>query len=205
MSTIRTVVNEPKRGCGLRKEGGLYLMADGPSAPCGKLPLPLTVCPCCGGGIKPSRGWTWVNGQVLAKDAVCKGNPDDCSRCPLDNPPERVGLLWIGEAYYPTPGAFLREAKAQGVSRRIPSIPRDFEVGTTWVWFAHRKASMKPEVPGNGIEYQAGVIGAFLPERIEYIVKGDESEADLERLERRGATLVRLIRTDGLFSEGEDE
>src|SRR5262249_4554709 len=30
--------------------------ADGPSAPCGRLPIPLDVCPTCHGGIHPTRG-----------------------------------------------------------------------------------------------------------------------------------------------------
>jgi len=55
---------ESKRGCGWRKPGGLYLMADGPAELCGKLPIPLEICPSCGGGIKLSRGWTWVRGNI---------------------------------------------------------------------------------------------------------------------------------------------
>ncbi len=70
---ITVIKNESKRGCGYRKQGGLYLMAGGPSAECGKLPLELTVCPCCGAGIKPARGWTWVNAEALFASKQCGG------------------------------------------------------------------------------------------------------------------------------------
>lgn len=52
---------DQQRGCGWRTPGGLYLMAGGVAAPCGKLPLPLTTCPTCSAGVKFARGWTWVD------------------------------------------------------------------------------------------------------------------------------------------------
>jgi hypothetical protein len=221
-------MNEPKRGCGYRKAGGLYLMAGRPAAPCGKLPLKLTVCPTCGQGIKPARGWTWVNGKKLFEGVQCKYDHElapsynECSTCRLFDPPDKMGLLWIGEKFYKSPEEFLAEGMAQGISRRITAIPHDFESGKTWVLFAHRKAiecqtchtvgkvgeSIRkattvfdhadldpcPDCGGGG--YFAGVFSCFLPERIEYIVKDDDTEETLERLEKRGVTLIRLVRTD---------
>ena len=58
---------EAKRGCGYRKVGGLYLVSDGLGIPCDRLPITLEVCPCCGAGIKPARGWTWVDVPTLVK------------------------------------------------------------------------------------------------------------------------------------------
>lgn len=52
---------EPKRGCGYRKVGGLYLAGSGIARPCDRMPIPLGICPCCGNGFKFSRGWTWVD------------------------------------------------------------------------------------------------------------------------------------------------
>jgi hypothetical protein len=57
---------EAKRGCGYRKPGGTYLVSDSLGRECGKLPIPLDVCPTCHAGFKPTQGWTWVNGTVLA-------------------------------------------------------------------------------------------------------------------------------------------
>lgn len=208
---IRTIVDEPKRGCGFRKEGGLYLVAGGPSAPCGKLPLELSVCPCCGQGIKPARGWTWVDGRKLFEGVECNfdGNRRPtgarCPDCILDFPPERMGLLWIGEKYYSTPEEFLAEGQALGLSRRISAIPNDFELGKTWVLFAHRKAIVekveyRPGLDGADVtgatRYSPGIFSCFLPQRIEYIIKDDDTKDKLERLEKRGITLVRLLRSD---------
>ena len=54
---------EAKRGCGYRKVGGIYLVGDGLSAVCDRLPYPLEVCRVCGAGIKPSRGIQWLDGK----------------------------------------------------------------------------------------------------------------------------------------------
>ncbi len=58
---------EGKRGCGYRKEGGLYLVGEGFSENCHRLPFELTVCPTCGNGVRPSRAWTWIDGVKLFK------------------------------------------------------------------------------------------------------------------------------------------
>ena len=77
---IQTIVNESERGCGFRKKGGLYLVSEGLAAPCGKLPIPLTVCPVCGQGIKPSRGWTWINGKKLVDYLLDEGFITNCTQ-----------------------------------------------------------------------------------------------------------------------------
>ena len=220
MATINTISNEPERGCGFRKPGGLYLVAGFGAAPCGKLPLPLTVCPCCGAGIKFARGWTWISPAKLFDGVECRyaGDPDriKCFGCPLDVPPERAGLIWIGEKFYKSAGAFTDEVAAQGISRRITSVPHDFKLGETWVLLAHRKAveEVCPICEGScqsdgercfncegvGRLYTPGIFYVFRPEAIEYIVKGDESEEELDRMEKRGISLVKLVRRD-LFSE----
>ena len=193
MATITTITNEPKRGCGYRKAGGMYVVSGGLGKACGKLPIILDVCPCCGGGIKPSLGWTWINPSLLVEAGKCK--PKGCKGCVLAKPPEKAGLLWIGETYYKSPEEFTAEAIKAGVSRRISSIPRNFELGKTWVFVAHRKLSTKT-VDGKE-EDVGGIFHVFKPERIEYIIKGDETEEDLDRMEKRGITLIKLVRTDG--------
>lgn len=220
---VKTIVNEGKRGCGFRKKGGTYLITDATElSACGKLPLPLDVCPCCGQGVKASRGWTWINAKKLFADVVCRDL--GCAQneamgkhcCALETPSEKAGLLWIGEKFYKTTTEFLVEGHKQGFSRRLSQVPRDFELGKTWVMVAHRKAIRCEKCNGvgdvavgdldkgetvecavcHGEGYKPGIFFMFKPERIEYILKGDESQEELERKEERGFTLVNLVRTD---------
>jgi hypothetical protein len=174
------------RGCGKRKPGGMYLVAAGLGRPCGKLPIPLECCPTCSNGIKPTRGWTWVNGTVLAAQNECRTGAE-CSACPLGGPIGRVGLLWIGGKFYKRPEDWTREAHEQGISRRLAQIPKEFEVGKTWVFVAHRQC-----IENADGSYTAGVFHAFRPTAIEYVVRGDETDEEIERLVKRGITPVRV-------------
>lgn len=143
---------ESKRGCGYRKVGGLYLVDDGAGQPCCKLPLELSICPCCGNGIKQTRGWTWIDAaKMFAGGERCQADILSRVACPAANPAVmgRVGLLWIGEKFYPRPVDFLNEAAAQGISRRLSAVPREFKAGETWVLFAHPKAIQKPRTVAN--------------------------------------------------------
>lgn len=160
---------EARRGCGYRKVGGLYMVGGELSAPCGRLPHPLHVCPTCSGGIKQTRGWTWVKPVALLATAQACNFPSfspssafsgmsQCAHCPMLDPSiladeeGRCGLLWIGEGFYKTPEDFSREGAEQGVCRRITAIPRGFKVGETWVLVAHPKVNihesrLAPEQP----------------------------------------------------------
>jgi hypothetical protein len=132
---------------------------------------------------------------LLAETEPTTCDKSHCASCPL-NPkrePERMGLLWIGEAFYKTPEDWTREAVQQGVSRRIAAVPKEFVLGRTWVLMAHRKAIQGLDERGD-IVYNAGIIHAFQPTAVEYVVKGDESEEELERMEKRGITPVRIQR-----------
>lgn len=224
--TIQTR-NVKKRGCGWRTPGGLYLVTDGRPQACGLFPIELKICPTCSGGIKPTRGWTWVKphplivakvGPDLAEDSRCR--PRKCDRCPLEWG-DRCGLIWIGGVYYDEPEKLLAEAARMGISRRIPAVPKGFELGKTWVLMAHRHAiqapcaeckgkghtKLKPKTrqraisvacdacEGSGVgEKTAAIFGAFKPAAIEYVVKGTETEKQIERLEKRGITPVRDVR-----------
>ena len=197
--SITTIVNEPLRGCGYRKPGGLYLTSSGPFAPCGQLPIPLVHCRACGGGIKPARGFTWIAPrQLFGWDALNCGLAH-CSGCPVGQPPEEAGLLWIGEKFYPSPADWTQEAFLQGVSRRITQIPRKLVVGETFIFVAHRKACTTTDTEGT--RPTPGIFHAFRPQRIEYILTGEETEDQLAQLEKRGLTLIRLIRTDTTSQE----
>lgn len=199
---VKTVY-EGKRGCGFRKPGGLYLRLDKCAwAYCGKLPLPLEICPCCGAGIRFSRAWTWVNGQKLFQDVECRfknvlNHSHSCEHCPLDknnlNRLEKCGLIWIGEQFYKTPADWIHEANRMGISRRLTNIPQGFKVGVTTVLVAHRKA-VPTELDGKTV-MKPGIFQCFTPDRIEYVVKGNETEEQLQKLIDRGITLVNVVRT----------
>src|SRR5215218_8367589 len=183
---------EARRGCGWRKPGGLYLIAGAPAEPCPLLPVALHVCPTCGEGLKPARSWTWVDADKLLGlplEHPTGSPPEHPARCPLGHRLGRAGLLWIGEAFYPTPQAFMEEAARAGISRRITAVPRDFQCGRTWVLCAHRSA-IPPAAAGT--EPTAGLFTLFRPTAVEYVVRGDESDAELERLVERGIQPVRV-------------
>jgi hypothetical protein len=196
-----------QRGCGWRKPGGLYLAAPATGVQCGALPLALTRCPCCDAGIKPSRSWTWVQVDALLGPAVAAcpigQTPPfgDCNRCAANFIRGRHGLLWIGEAFYPTPEYWMQEARAQGISRRIPAVPKGFVVGETWVLVAHRKAIRNADGT-----YTPGLFQMFRPSAVEYVVKGSETSETLVALEKRGITPVAVTRDDsGLFTPQVEE
>lgn len=212
---------EGKRGCGYRKEGGLYFVLPNFGAkPCGKLPLPLESCPCCGAGIKYARGWTWINGKLLFKEGSCSIDNEvhtfGCSSCILSNPPEKMGLLWIGEQFYKTPEDWIKEGQTMGISRRIKSIPHGFRLGETWIAVAHihvipgsyivdfdksglciehepnAKGTKCKKCGANKQGDQSAIFQVFRPSAIEYVVKEDDPEDKLVDLEKRGITLVKV-------------
>lgn len=186
---------EKVRGCGYRKPGGMYLVSDGIGSPCCKLPLELTVCPCCNAGIKQARGFTWVSTSLFA--GPCTGAKP--LLCPMSIQDTKVGLMWVGEKFYPTPEDFTNEAAEMGVSKRIAQIPNDFVVGKTWIYLAHPKAVVKTELKKVGRKQMVrrtlvpGIFKAFKPSRIEYIVTGKESAAQIKKLEKRGFTCIQVI------------
>ncbi len=144
---------EEIRGCGFRKVGGMYLCGEYISAPCDRLPLPLTVCPVCGQGIKVSRGFTEINpfrlwgihegqGVILEGDVGgtlhCKDKIRPCFLCdPQDEP---AYIMLVGAGNYKTPEDFLDEAHRMGISKRIPFTPKGLELGKTVIYLAHPKA-----------------------------------------------------------------
>lgn len=182
---------EAKRGCGFRKVGGLYLMGEMGSRPCDRLPLELTVCRCCGEGIKQTRGWRWIDPAQMFDGyhgtvAIEVPGEDKCEcppECPVCNPADhfdgtKAGLLWVGHGYYKTPQDFMAEGAAQGISRRISTLPIGFRVGETWVFLAHPKAFPRmcddDGADGPDVEMVPGIFMAFRPRRIERIVLSSE-------------------------------
>lgn len=177
---------EKKRGCGYRKSGGIYLMGDGVSKPCAKLPIQLSVCAHCGQGMKQSRGFTWLSDDFL-RESPCSKIESKCQSCyPLCGQEEKVLLMWVGKKFYPSVEDFKLEAASMGISKRIPHLPKDFKVGKSWVLLAH------PEATDNDPP-EPGIFMCFKPNAIEYVVKGTETESELESIEARGINLVKVI------------
>lgn len=195
MATIHTRI-ESARGCGYRKKGGKYLISDGAWASCGVFPIPLDVCPCCGEGIKFSRGFSWVQKEILG-DLKC--TTGQCKRCApfFAEEVKKVGLMPVGGKFYPTPADFMKESNMAGLSKRIAMIPKDLKIGETWILLGHKKAiTVLNDELGNILKepkFKLGVFAAFIPTAIEYIVTGEESEEELNALEERGLTLVNVI------------
>lgn len=186
---------ETKRGCGYRQVGGLYMVAGDIFSACDRLPFKLTICSCCGAGIKFSRGFTWIEPTKLFEGDHSVNSPcpiclpaktisnkicpvcfpniifgDLESNASADNDP-RAGLIWIGATFYKTPSDFIAEGIEQGISRRIAAIPRGFELGNTWVFCAHINAVEPVLGEPRG---RAGIFAAFKPILFERIVLASE-------------------------------
>jgi hypothetical protein len=100
--------------------------------------------------------------------------------------------MWAGSAHYPTAESYILEAAELGVSKRVSAIPKGIKPGV-WCFIAHRKAV--PWIPG-GPPVGPGVIHVFKVSSLDYIVRGDETEDQIERLEKRGLRLVRVFIDD---------
>lgn len=193
---------EERRGCGYRKVGGLYLIGSGMVVPCDRLPHNLEVCPICGQGIKFSRGFTWVSGELLGDHEGC--TEEFKSQCPVCSPLDKgkLGLMFVGSRFY-TPESFVKEAAEMGVCKRIISVPKGLVLGETWVLLAHPKAGTKKvertkeEVILDArqglhkLEPAPAIFYAFKPRRIEKLIKQSEAiPKELEKLQKRGITPI---------------
>lgn len=202
---------EARRGCGFRKVGGMYLCGEYFHAPCDQMPFPLNTCPVCGQGIKVSRNCTRVNPYRLwGIHRDCQDLHRPCLMCdPLD---AHAYIMLVGKTHYKTPFDFMREAHEMGISKRIPFIPKDLELGKTVIYLAHPKAvdvtipvalqQAMDIVEGNQtrqpmlleterIEKQLGIFCAFIPQRVEKLITESQATPDeLEKLGKRGITPV---------------
>ena len=200
---------ESERGCGFRKVGGLYLCGEGTSMACDRLPYELDICPTCGGGVKFTRGWTWLDWRMFAGNhhmeetehlisakVICKC-PEACPVCYPGTQLQPYGLLWVGEQFY-SPQSFIQEVIQMGVSRRIAAIPKNLKLGKTWVLFAHKNACGKRRPPLASVvtppleaEDVPGVFYAFRPRRLELLLWQSEFTHDKAvELEKKGITPI---------------
>jgi len=214
MHSFIRVRREKKRGCGWRKVGGKYLVGGETTMGCGRIPIPLTICPCCSHGFKPARGWTWVDGDRLIRAALegtnCVASAQECSLCIINRilretvedreHIKRAGLIWIGQKFYPTVEDFDKESREQGICRRLNSIPREFVLGETYVFLAHQKAIVEyPQEDDGSIgepEYTNGIFKVWKPTSIEIVVDGTEPDEIIEGYLEQGLTPVIVERIE---------
>jgi len=201
---------EKRRGCGYRKISGLYLVGSPGAFFCDRLPIKVTSCPTCGGGIHPSLGFTWINanelldGPHLIEQMFDSSKPWKPGDPPLQRflpcedgdaicrePPTKCGLMWVGSKFY-TPESFMAEAREMGVCKRIAAIPRDFKIGETWILLGHRggyyEALEKRHYPG--------IFYAFVPIRIEKLVPDDTPEEEMKKLRENGVVPIVVPKDD---------
>lgn len=200
---------ETKRGCGYRKIGALYLCGEYIHVPCDRLPLEVGSCPVCGSGVHFTRNTAEINPFRLWGDhKSCV-----CGLCFVCQPPDDVSfIMGVGERYY-TPQSFLEEAKQIGISKRIPALPKKLQLGETVLYLSHKKAvevrqSLAVQAAvgiAEGIdnpqmrlleaegepEYRMGVFCAFIPRRVEMLIKESElTDKKRKELEKRGITPI---------------
>ena len=240
---------EQRRLCGWRRVGGLYLCGEYISVSCDRLPLPLTTCPVCGQGIKVSRGFTKINplrlwgthdqevrvfnkepdrsmvdGPLHVTKRICTDRIRPCHVCdPQDQP---AFIMLVGAGNYKTPEDFLDEAGRMGISKRIPHIPKDLELGRTIVYLAHPKACEVREpvalqqamaiveksetnqprlLETEKIERSIGIFCAFIPKRIEKLIwESKATPEELDKLEKRGITAVKIPDGDKDHASNQD-
>lgn len=208
---------EDIRGCGFRKVGGMYLCGEYISSPCDRMPFPLTTCPVCGQGIKVGRGFTEINPYRLwGIHQDCADRLRPCHVCdPQDEP---AYIMLVGAGNYKMPQDFLDEARQMGISKRIPFIPKDLELGKTVVYLAHPQAC-KVKLPvmaqqisrilqgeesdqprlleTEKVEKALGIFTAFIPQRVEKLIWDSEyTDKKREEAEKRGITLVQIPDND---------
>ena len=184
--------HEQRRGCGYRKGGGFYLIGGSAWSTCGKLPYPLIPCPHCGQGLKFHRGFGWFNPQQFINKDPCnpEGDYARCVTCAMAYAmPKRAGIMWVGTKFY-TPESFIAESVKMGLSKRLPTIPRELlkNMGNVRVYLAHPKACLDAEG-----KPAPGIFSSFIPQRVEYVVKGNETPEELGKIEQRGVELVKVV------------
>lgn len=166
-------------------------------------------------GLNVSRAWTIVNLAALREHRECRaaepevvqvngrkrttlktrGKSLPCNSC-LINTRDTAHMLWVGADNY-TPTQFLQEAAEQGISKRIPGLPKDFVLGESVVALASQLAIVSyvadPEHGRQVAVHTPGIFALFMPTHVEYVTDGSETEAELQRYLDRGIQPVRVV------------
>lgn len=158
---------ENPRGCGTRKAGGFYLVIDaGEVGVCKMLPIPIP-------HESFFRGFKWVRWGDYEKRK--------CKCCWLGKLPddEKCLLNWVGTSFYKRSDGFVKEAHRIGISRRVAEgLAMKVQIGKTPILLAHKEGKQ--------------IFMAYIPQRLEYIAKNDDSEEKLREMEERGITVIKV-------------
>jgi len=205
--------SEPKRGCGFRQVGKLYLIGDGIEYICPSLPLSLDPCVICGYAPAQYRDFMWVPKAYFKDLKMHNPTGQAClPNCPIcypdsSNDHEKYGLMWVGRKYY-TPESFIAEDKSVGICKAIKQVPKGLVLGESWVLLAHPQAisgfrdredqetsimlmtgeqgddeTIPPSTPG--------VFYAFIPTRIEVLLYKSQAFSDrISEIEAKGITPI---------------
>lgn len=213
MNEVRVSV-ESKRGCGYRSPGaggvGIYLVGPPGGEECERLPYPVTVCPVCGEGMRFSRAPRWVQPSELFAlniGPICdpRIKEHDHNRCVLCTPGllEDALLVWIGKGHYATAADFMLEADMMGISRKLASIPRGFEIGKDFIFFAHQNAipddvkfTIVDQKKVTDYGWSPGIFYVWRPAKVELVIDdpNDIPDKALNIQERHGADKVELVK-----------
>jgi hypothetical protein len=212
---------EQIRGCGYRVVGGYYLCGRGLWVACDRLPYPIGSCPVCGQGIHFARAFTEINPLRLFQEHYgCRDDFIPCKMCQPTN--DLAYIMMVGSRYY-TPESFIKEALEQGVSKRIPFMPKRLKLGETIVYLAHPKVEMPNDSPsGNEIPEKEGqfrlleaerkgekrlaIFAAFTPQRVEKLIWESEATPEtLKDLEKRHITPVVIPDGDSDHKQKQDK
>ena len=98
--------------------------------------------------------------------------------------------MWVGNQFY-TPEGFIEEAMQFGISKRISAVPKNFKIGKTWVFLAHKlsgRDTLNRKVPA--------IFYVFKPTRIEKIVSETQYKDDVEMNKLRAKGIIPVIVDD---------
>ena len=171
---------EKRRGCGYRFAGesgvGIYLMGGGIREGCERLPFPTQ--------IPFHRAFRWINPQneffPITREPACNCLiPHSHELCPMCNPLKagtNQGMMWVGDNNY-SPDSFSREALLQGISKRMSAMPKDFQIGTHFIYLAHVRAwPVTRTLDGKQVtDHTPGFFYIFRPTHVELVIDDPEN------------------------------
>lgn len=179
------------RGCGVRTEGGLYLVGDPELEPNSWFPRHLKQeCPHCGFHgptvLKPSRNiqsfFPAITFPELEEGQHTRW-VDHCTHRGIEvrepfatfEKTEEAFAQTVDTSGYPSPSDYIAEVQKQGYSRRIQALPHRFVPGKTRIFLIHKRAIDAPIGRGG---YEPGVIASFVPKAVQYVTFGWETFAE---------------------------
>lgn len=110
--------------------------------------------------------------------------------------PKVFYLMFVSKEFY-TPESFVKEARKQGISKRVAanSLPKGFVVGKDWVFLAHGETPIYKAGAINEVRKATAIFYAFKPERLELVLwKGTDNQL-IRDYEDAGYTVVLLEKT----------